>query len=876
MRIRGEGSVPSEIMFVGEGPGPEEDRVGRPFVGKAGKELNRFLDGDSLPLREDVFVDNLYRQYGGKKYVYTAEDLARDEPELIRNIKAVQPKIIVPLGRHSTRWFMGDVDMDDCQGIPWIVTPEKVGREVVVLPIVHPAAGFHNPEMSPYVVDGFFQLSRFLNGEVEARVMFDDPYPNPVYEEVTDATHLRVVLRAVCRGTRVHVDTEGTPGHPWSLQFSFQLGTGYLIRAAHRDLLRLFAAHIRGVGAIIVYHNSLHDLSINRALGIADLLADVQFDDTMVMAYLLQIVPQGLKPLGLRFANMRMRSYMDLLGGKQNQLALDYAVGLFDIEQFDWEARCEDAFWTEIDKGRNIRVHPKVPKTPLHKAAERILRSKKPYKLWNDQIEDTRVAGYNRMGPMPEATLNHVPAGDAIEYGCRDADCTGRVRPELERRLDALELRPVYDLEIATYPLIDQMQKVGIRPDLPYFKKFSAELQDEIDIIQYRLEQWTGREDFNANSGDQVAEYLFDELGLEPLKMTESGRGSTNDKILGGLEHEHGNSFPVIGDIREYREVYKLKNTFVDRLPDFVRYWPYDDRIHSTFRTTRVITGRLSASDPNILALPKRGKFAKAFRRGFIADPGHIFGSWDLSQIELRILAHLSQDPLMLAIYRGEKRNTDGSLIDLHAQLAERIFGVKPADQDKSKHRLPAKAINFGIPMGMTNIGLTIELRKNGVMVTEDDAQRWLDETFALYKAVPNYMDQMRAEARRNGYIRCLSGRIRYIGGIRSSNERVRAEAERFAFSTPIQEGAQFVMKTAGAYIWKNIIQRRQKMGQWIEPIVQIHDDMVLELQSEQLAREVHPEMVYAMTKVFQELSVPIETSGDLGPNWADMVEIVA
>lgn len=876
MRVKGEGPVPCEIMFVGEGPGREEDRTGRCFVGKTGDELNRFLDGDSLPSREDVWVDNLYRQYGGKKYIYTAEDLARDEPELIRNIKLVRPNIIVPLGRHSTRWFLGDVDMDDVQGIPWIATPEKVGRELVVFPITHPAAGFHNPEMSPYVVDGFFQLSRYLNGEVEARVMFDDPYPEPHYEEIVDAAQLRRILAAVTRGTRLDIDTEGTPGHPWSLQFSFVSGTGYLIRAARRDLLRIFAKHVRDVGATVVYHNSLHDLSVNRSLSIADLLADVKFDDTMVMAYLLQIVPQGLKPLGLRFANMRMRSYMDLLGDKQNQLALDYAVGLFDVEQIDYEARCEDAFWAEIDKGRNIRVHPKLPKTPLHKAAARILQSKKPYKLWHDQVEDIQVAGYNRLGPMPTATLSHVPAAEAIDYGCRDADCTGRVRTELERRLDSLELRPVYDLEIGTYPLIDRMQQVGIKPDLPYFKKFSAELQTEIEVIQYRLGHHTGRVDFNANSGDQVAEYLFDELGLDPIRMTEGGRGSTNDKILEALEHEHGNVLPVIGDIREYREVYKLKNTFVDRLPDFVRRWPHDGRIHSSFRTTRVITGRLAASDPNILALPKHGKFAKAFRRGFIADLGHVFGSWDLSQIELRILAHLSQDPVMLAIFRGEMRNPDGSLIDMHAALAERIFGVKPADQDKSKHRLPAKAINFGLPMGMTNIGLTVELRKNGVNVDEDDAQRWIDDTMGLYKGVPVYMDQKKAEARRNGYIRCLSGRIRYIGGIRSSNERVRSEAERFAFSTPIQEGAQFVMKTAEAYIWKNIIQRRQKLGQWIEPIVQIHDDMVLELQSEQLGREVHPEMVHAMTKVFTGLSVPIETSGDLGPNWADMKEIAA
>lgn len=222
----------------------------------------------------------------------------------------------------------------------------------------------------------------------------------------------------------------------------------------------------------------------------------------------------------------------------------------------------------------------------------------------------------------------------------------------------------------------------------------------------------------------------------------------------------------------------------------------------------------------------------------------------------------------MLAIFRGEMRNRDGSKIDLHAALAERIFGVKPKDQDESKHRLPAKAVNFGLPMGMTNRGLAVELRKNGVDVDEDDAQRWIDETMALYKGVPSYQNEMIAEAQRKGYIRCLSGRIRYIGGIRSREPRIREEAQRFAFSTPIQEGAQLVMKTNEAVLWNNILRPLWRDGQQIEPLLQIHDDLVLEMR-EDIARDVHPMMVECMTKSYTGLSVPIETSGDWGYNWA-------
>lgn len=390
----------------------------------------------------------------------------------------------------------------------------------------------------------------------------------------------------------------------------------------------------------------------------------------------------------------------------------------------------------------------------------------------------------------------------------------------------------------------------------------------EIADRQVKLEAETGIEGFNANSGDQVAHFLFEVLGLEGTKKTDSGtRYSTNDKILEALEHEHPD-VPVLTTIRDVRELTKLKFTFVDQIPAFTHRWPFDERIHATFRTTRVVTGRLAASDPNLLAQPKHGQFAKRFRRGWVAEEGHLLAEWDLSQVELRVLAHLSQDPVMLAVYRGELRNPDGSRIDLHAALAERIFGVKPKDQDGSKHRLPAKAVNFGLPMGMTCHGLMIELRKNGLMLDEDDAQRWIDETMRLYKGVPRYQQGKIAEARRQGYVRCLSGRIRYIGGTQARDERIRAEAERFAFSTPIQEGAQWIMKRAEGVIWQEVCLHYQHERRYVEPLLQVHDALDFELEEDpRLAQEVHRRMVAVLTDGPPGFSVPIETSGDVGRN---------
>lgn len=862
MRVQGVGPQNASIMFIGEGPGYHEDRAGRPFVGRTGDELNRFLDGKNLPLRNRVFLSNLFREYKGKDYIWTAEDQQRDEPDLIVELEKVWPKTIVPLGRYATRWFLGDVDMDAVWGIPWQLPAGRpasflnIGQNTVVLPIHHPAAGMHNPEMSPYVVAGFGQLVQFLAGKLKSRILFDDSYPKPHYEEITTADQLATVLGQRISRNPIAIDTEGWPGRPWSVQFSYQPGTAYLLRATRRDVLQSFGAYLAQFRPRLTYHSALHDLGMMRVLGLP---TDLPFDDTMVMAYLLQLEPQGLKALCSRHAGMKMQSYDEVIDDAGQRLALDYCSVLWSLEQHEYEERCKEAFWQEIDNGRRVKTYPKLPKSPLHKATERSLRSADSRKLWANQVEDIQVAGHILLGPMPEPTLDHVESSTAVQYGCRDSDGTLRISSQLRSRLDAQGLGDVYNLELSTYPLIERMSHVGIKPDLGHFRRLSQRLEAELASLQNQLQTATGLEAFNANSGDQVAGYLFDALGLESIKDTRTGRGSTNDKILEALEHEHP-EYPVISTIREYREVYKLKNTFTDRLPDFVRRWPYDDRIHATFRTTRVVTGRLAASDPNLLAMPKHGKFAREFRRGWVPENRHILCEWDLSQIELRVLAHLSQDPRLLAAFR------DG--LDLHAQLAQRIFGGREEDHKKGITRLAAKAINFGLPMGMTCKGLSVELRKNGVEANEDDAQTWLDETMALYQAVPAYQERMAEEARVQGFVRCLSGRIRYIGGIRSRDRYIVEEAKRFAFATPVQEGAQMIMKMAESRMWDMLLSYWQDKV-WVEPLIQIHDSLLVECQdNRQLAQDLHRRMVGIMTIVPPGFTVPIGVSGEWGRNW--------
>lgn len=880
-RVPGCGPSDAEIVFCGEYPGAREVMDGEPFVGRTSRDFNKLL----LPMvglqRRDVFLTNLYREYRpkGQSVPYTKEEYEADLDELRGELGALRPKLVVSIGAEATRYFLGsDADLDEVHGILW----RSPSDDWAVFPTAHIAA--YTPDQQARVWYDFGQLKAVVQAHtLNPRRMYEDPFPTPTYLDITDAGWVSC-LRGV---SHLSIDTEGRPGRGWSVQFCVQPGTAYMVRVASDACLRAFLRWLLAEQPTITFHGSLHDLGIFydqfRRLGLdVEALYDLRFEDTQVMAYLLQLEPRGLKPNCVRHCGMRMMDYTDVMGDVQAQLAQDYLLTIYDAEQHDYEVRAE-AELARINasplvdahghpkrrKDGSIRYHrltkpPSVPKTRLHKASLRVLSSARSYGLWLDQDEDIQVAGYDLMrGEIPEASLDDVDYKVAKTYACRDADGTERLRPHLRQRMDALDLESVYRLELSTYPLIHRMMMVGMLPDLEHFKKLSDKLEGEIARLRESLEVGTGHAGFNANSGDQVSDYLFGELALPEYKRTSpDGRPSTNDKILEALEHEFGVEIPAIGGIRSFRETYKLKHTFVDRIPDFVARYPHDGRVHATFRTTTVVSGRLSASDPNVLAQPEHGTFAADFKRGWIAAPGHVVAAWDESQIELRVLAHLSRDEYLLRAYR------DG--IDLHAALAHRIFGVAPKDQDKHKHRLPAKAINFGIPMGMQEQGLTLELRKNGLDITQQDAADWLAETEKIMPGVVSYKKAMIAQAKQNGYIRCLSGRIRYVGGIKSWDDRIRAEAERFAFSTPIQEGAQWVMKQAEAELWQVLCDYRRR-GRWVEPLLQQHDALKLEME-DGLQWEFNDIMRALMIDVVDHcLCVPLDVEGEWGYNFGDM-----
>jgi uracil-DNA glycosylase family 4 len=870
---------PCSRLVVGSEPGWKEIAQGEPFVGPTGDELNRLLDRIGFPRPMWALTNYFRRPAPGKGIPHPNEDYEEAGHHLKLELTRVQPKLIVPLGREAIRYFLGDVDVDEVWGLHLTPPADVRARlpmlrpDVTIAPQVHPAQGFHSPDASNQVLVGFERLRRVLQGLTPARGLYDDPYPEPDYREMHTPAEFEQWADDINAILQVANDTEGYPHAPWSIQLSKAPGDGVLLRDP--AVIAAYIEWAREAKPTMTFHSGLHDATMNRVFGL-DIFEDgIPYEDTMLMAYELGVIPQGLKPLAVRECAMAMLGYKEVLGDAQERHALTYLNWVWETAHERWmRMRQEDFdFQVRVAK-RRIKALPKLPKSDLMKSVERCIGAKDPYKLWNDQVDDRHVEAYGLARcEMPQASLSDVDPALALRYASRDPDATGRLAAQLLPRVREMGLEPVYRLDLGTYPILDRMMRVGMQPDHAAFTRLAATLDAELATLKASLAAVTGWPEFNPNSGDQTAAYIFDTLGLDMLgKRTDSGRGSTNDKVLEALEKMYP-ELPQIADIRSYREYFKLRWTFVERLPELVNRWPFDGRIHCELMLNRTPSGRLASKNPNLLAMPKHGKFAKAFRACFVPREGCLFLSADESQVELRGLAHLSQDPIMCAIFRGEKRNPDGSRIDLHAAMAQRIFGVAPKDQDESKHRLPSKAVNFGLPMGMTAVGLCLELRKGGLSVDEDDAQRWIDEADAMYVKVPEYKAAMIAEAEKNGFVRCFSGRIRHVGGIRSRDDRVRAEAERFAFSTPIQEIAQTIGKHCLTRAWNEVYVPRRKQGEYVEPLLWTHDDLLSEVSSD-VVLDVAKELHTILTTAPKGFSIPLETKPEAGLNWAEMVKL--
>jgi DNA polymerase-1 len=414
----------------------------------------------------------------------------------------------------------------------------------------------------------------------------------------------------------------------------------------------------------------------------------------------------------------------------------------------------------------------------------------------------------------------------------------------LDAKLSEAGLTQIFrDVDMPLLPVLYRMETAGIRIDVEIFRKLSEELAGGTREIERKVARIAG-DDFNINSPKQLAFLLFEKLGLPPVKKTKTGY-STDMEVLEQLKSAH--EIPAL--VLEYRTLAKIKSTYVDVLPGMVD--PRDGRIHTTFHQTQAATGRLSSSDPNLQNIPIRTEPGMRIRAGFVADPGCLFVGADYSQVELRLLAHLSGDAsLVRGFLKGE---------DIHTATACGVFGVSPSEVTPELRRR-AKVINFGILYGMSPFGLSRELGIGG-----RESKQYIDQYFSRYPGVRDYIERVKEQARKDGYVRTILGRRRYLRDINSQNKVLREAAERMAINAPIQGSAADIIKLAMIRIDREF--RERKMGARL--VLQVHDELIAEApdrEADETERIVREAMVGVAS-----LSVPLTVSLSRGKNWGEI-----
>ena len=442
-----------------------------------------------------------------------------------------------------------------------------------------------------------------------------------------------------------------------------------------------------------------------------------------------------------------------------------------------------------------------------------------------------------------EISFNQVDVLQACRYSGEDADLTlilaGQLLPKIgEGGFEDL----FFQIELPLIEVLAEMEMNGVKLDLPLLGRMSREFEGQMKGISERIYELAG-EEFNINSPQQLGKILFEKLKLPGGKRTKTGY-STDIEVLTELSAE----FPLPAKVLEYRSLSKLKSTYVDALPLLVN--PRTGRVHSSFNQTVTATGRLSSSDPNLQNIPIRSPEGRRIREAFIPEEGCLTLSADYSQIELRILAHLSCDSSLLETFQRDE--------DVHAATAAEIFHVTSEQVTPEMRRL-AKVINFGIIYGMSAFGLSKELA-----VTPAVAQAYIANYFQKYRGVREYIDQSLELARERGYVTTLMNRRRYLPDIGSANRSVRQFAERIAINAPIQGTAADLIKAAMI----NIHRRLEREGRKTKLILQIHDELVFEVpedETETIKQAVKEEM-----EGVTRLHIPLKVDIGIGKNWAE------
>jgi DNA polymerase I len=444
-------------------------------------------------------------------------------------------------------------------------------------------------------------------------------------------------------------------------------------------------------------------------------------------------------------------------------------------------------------------------------------------------------------GKKGRALADHGPEEVASAYASR-ADAARQLAPRLWQDLEEVGLAKLArELELPLLPVLARMERRGVRLDTAVLQTISAKVDAECEEKVRSIHELAGRE-FNVGSNPQLAQVLYSDLKLPVLKKGKTGP-STDQEVLEKLAEQH----PLPGALLEYRSLSKLKSTYLDTLPSLVAR---DGRIHTTYHQAATATGRLSSSDPNLQNIPIRTELGREIRRAFVAEPGNLLVSADYSQIELRLLAHIAEDPVLIEAFQRDE--------DIHSRTAAEIFGVAPEQVDREQRRV-AKTVNFGIAYGLSPHGLSTRL---GIEL--EQARDIIERYFTRYAGIRRYLEETVERARKTGYVETMFGRRRLMADLHSRNRQVAQAAERAAINMPIQGTAADLIKKAMLEVDAALAAEQSRAVM----LLQVHDELLFE------APEAEVETVKALARRCMSsvatLKVPLKVEVGAGRTWAD------
>ena len=443
-----------------------------------------------------------------------------------------------------------------------------------------------------------------------------------------------------------------------------------------------------------------------------------------------------------------------------------------------------------------------------------------------------------------QITMAQVPIHVAAEYAGADADMTYRLAGVIEARLKERQLYKLFsEVEMPLVPVLTRMEMAGILVDAEFLRRMATELDEQIKALEKSIYEAVGHQ-FNINSPKQLGDILFGELKLPPIKKTKSGY-SVDAEVLDTLKGAH----PAIDNLLEYRQLGKLKSTYVDGLLTLIH--PKDGRVHTSFNQTIASTGRLSSSQPNLQNIPIRTEVGRRIRRAFLADPGCVLLTADYSQVELRILAHITREPALVAAFEQNE--------DVHAATAARLYKI-PLDEVTPAMRRLAKTINFGVLYGQSPFGLA-----RVADISQNEASEYIRNYEATFPLVKAYVEGTKAFARSAGYVETLLGRRRYMPDLLSLPAVQRQAAEREAINMPIQGTNADIIKIAMVRLQNHF----EELGLRTRMILQVHDELVFEVPEDEI--ELVKGIVRATMEEAMTLSVALKVDMKTGQNWYEV-----